>query len=288
MSKKKGIIMIAIGALIFVSGVKAYVSAPEITNKLSNAVFIDDGKILPENEGKLVVVSGKIEAELPLTDSLTGIKLPYFAADREVYKYEYKHNSEENIFEWEKIQKDYTKDDSSKSTQLISDTIFAPSKIGEFNISNELLISVSRPKDFTAYDEDNVKESGLGLFGGDSTHKYYLSAIDSDYLPENKTSTDDKQWIHESAFEGNIKIAYKTISDDDPLIYTFIGIQKGSNLEKSQDLDMSPVYKGTVTAQELVDSNNKGAVGGLCMGAVIALLLVFFGIRNLKGSKVMK
>ena len=84
MSKKIiGIVLIVIGLFTAFLGVKAMNQAPEAAGKLENAVYVADAKIHPENEGKLVVVPGKIEAELPLVDKVNGLKLPTIKATRQ-------------------------------------------------------------------------------------------------------------------------------------------------------------------------------------------------------------
>ena len=84
MGKAKGIIMIAAGAIVLAVGIQTFVSAPERTGQIESAVYIENGQVLPENDGKLVIVSGKLEAELPLEDSVTGVKLPSPVASRNV------------------------------------------------------------------------------------------------------------------------------------------------------------------------------------------------------------
>ena len=84
MGKKKGIIMIAAGAIVLAVGIQLFVSAPERTGQIESAMYLENGQVLPENDGKLVIVSGKLEAELPLEDSVTGIKLPSPVASRNV------------------------------------------------------------------------------------------------------------------------------------------------------------------------------------------------------------
>ena len=71
MKKIIGIILI-IGGLLFASlAIKALVSAPHSYEKIKAAPTIKDGKLTPENEGKLVVVSGTLKPAEQLQDPIS-------------------------------------------------------------------------------------------------------------------------------------------------------------------------------------------------------------------------
>ena len=110
MGKAKGIIMIAAGAIVLAVGIQTFVSAPERTGQIESAVYIENGQVLPENDGKLVIVSGKLEAELPLEDSVTGVKLMSPAATRNVQIYEAKTIDNETTWDWEPVANDYSEE----------------------------------------------------------------------------------------------------------------------------------------------------------------------------------
>ena len=88
MKKIIGVILI-IGGIFFASlAVKALVSSPQSYEKIKAAATIKDGKVIPENEGKLVVVSGTLKPAEQLQDPITGVKLPGVTAKRTVWTYE--------------------------------------------------------------------------------------------------------------------------------------------------------------------------------------------------------
>ena len=76
MKKIIGIILIIGGLLFAALAVKALVTAPQSYEKIRTAATIKDGKVIPENEGKLVVVSGTLKPAEQLQDPITGVKLP--------------------------------------------------------------------------------------------------------------------------------------------------------------------------------------------------------------------
>lgn len=282
MGKAKGITMIAAGAIVLAVGVQIFVSAPEKTEQIESAVYIENGQVLPENEGKLVIVSGKLEAELPLEDSLTGVKIPSPTATRNVQIYEANTIDNETTWDWEPIRNDYSEEGNAgiNTPSLVSSTLVAPTKIGDFNISEKFLVSLLRTENFKDYDYDVLAENGWNLFEGQDGVSY-LS--ESEELPLKLTKEDTISNRHMyGPYEGKIRIFYQTMSSNDPLIYTFVGTQQENDLVQAKDLKITSVYQGVKTAEELAISNKNSSVGGMFLGIVIGILLMFFGVRSLR------
>lgn len=282
MGKAKGIIMIAAGAIVLAVGIQTFVSAPERTGQIESAVYLENGKVLPENNGKIVIVSGKLEAELPLEDSVTGVKLPSPVATRNVQTYESKTIDNETTWDWEPVANDYSEEGNGgiNTPSLVSSTLVAPTKIGDFNISEKLLVSLLRTENFKVYDYDVLTENGWNLFEGQDGVSY-LSESEELPLKIIKEDTTTNKFKYGS-YEGRTRIFYQTMASNDPLIYTFVGTQQGNNLVQAKDLKITSVYQGVKTAEELAISNKNSSVGGLFLGIVIGILLMFFGIRSLR------
>lgn len=282
MGKAKGIVMIAAGAIVLAVGIQTFVSAPERTGQIESAVYIENGQVLPENDGKLVIVSGKLEAELPLEDSLTGVKLMSPAATRNVQVYEGKTIDNETTWDWEPVANDYSEEGNGgiNTPSLVSSTLVAPTKIGDFNISEKLLVSLLRTENFKDYDYDALSENGWNLFEGQDGVSY-LSESEELPLKIAKEDTVANKYKYGS-YEGRTRIFYQTMASNDPLIYTFVGTQQGNDLALAKDLKITSVYQGVKTAEELAISNKNSSVGGLFLGIIIGILLMFFGIRSLR------
>lgn len=88
MKKIISVILVITGILFAALSLKAVFSIPQTDSQIRNAITVTDGKVLSENEGKLVVVSGTLTADEPLADPLTGVKLPGVTAIRTVWTYE--------------------------------------------------------------------------------------------------------------------------------------------------------------------------------------------------------
>ncbi|MGN0276916.1 MAG: hypothetical protein ACI4CZ_06960 [Hominisplanchenecus sp.] len=81
--KKSTIVWFVLAVLVAVSQIVSVENPDEVS--WSDAVFIEDAKVLPENEGKLVAVSGKPVMLEPAADEQIGIS---FASPR-VYRSAY-------------------------------------------------------------------------------------------------------------------------------------------------------------------------------------------------------
>ena len=84
---KKGIIFIVIAVVLAIAGFSSMNTSNQ-TDAISKAVYVEDGKVLPENEGKIVIVPGKAEVTEPFVDTLTGVPIPHIKANRTVEIYE--------------------------------------------------------------------------------------------------------------------------------------------------------------------------------------------------------
>ena len=272
MKKIIGVVLI-IGGLLFASlAIKALVSAPQPYEKIKAAATIKDGKVIPENEGKLVVVSGTLKAAEPLQDPITGVKLPGVTAKRTVWTYKQDTGSgDEKVWDWRPENTDYSeKANFGINAEILTSTMLAaPTVLGEFKVESELLNPLIRNTEFTQYDEQSLN-AGWKVLSGGKESRYCVSK--ESWLPKKTTG------MYSSAGDGAQKISYDIVSPDDPLEYTIIGVQKGDTLIKSEDVDSVTTVKGIMTAEEFAAENKKGVRGGSIFGIVAGILLAIIGV----------
>ena len=275
MKKIIGVILI-IGGILFVSlAVKALVSAPQTYEKIRAAATIEDGKVIPENEGKLVVVSGTLKPAEQLQDPITGVKLPGVTAKRTVWTYERDTNSDdETVWDWKPENTDYSeKANFGINAEILTTTMLAaPTLLGEFKVESKLLNPLIRNTEFKQYDEKSLKD-GWNVLSGGKESRYCVSK--ENWLPKKTTG------MYSTTGYGSQKISYGIVSPDDPLEYTIIGVQKGDTLIKSEDVDSVTTVKGIMTAEEFAEENKKGVRGGSIFGIVTGILLAVIGVRML-------
>ena len=272
MKKIIGVILI-IGGVLFASlAIKALFSAPKSEEQIRAAATIKDGRILPENEGKLVVVSGTLKAAEPLQDPITGVKLPGVTAKRTVWTYKQDTNSDdEQVWDWKPENTDYSeKANFGINAEILTTTMLAaPTLLGEFKVESKLLNPLIRNTEFTQYDEESLKD-GWNVLSGGKESRYCVSK--EHWLPKKSTG------MYSTTGYGAQKISYGIVSPDDPLEYTIIGVQKGDTLIKSEDVDSVTTFKGIMTAEEFAEENKKGVRGGSIFGIVAGILLAIIGV----------
>ena len=272
MKKIIGVILI-IGGLLFASlAVKALVSSPQSYEKIKAAATIKDGKVIPENEGKLVVVSGTLKPAEQLRDPITGVKLPGVTAKRTVWTYERDTNSDdEQVWDWKPENTDYSeKANFGINAEILTTTMLAaPTLLGEFKVESKLLNPLMRTTEFTQYDEESLN-AGWKVLSGGKESRYCVSK--ENWLPKKSTG------MYSTTGYGSQKISYGIVSPDDPLEYTIIGVQKGDTLIKSEDVDSVTTVKGIMTSEEFAEENKKGVRSGSIFGIVIGILLAVIGV----------
>lgn len=272
MKKIIGVILI-IGGLLFASlAVKALVSAPQTYEKIRAAATIKDGRLTPENEGKLVVVSGTLKPAEQLQDPITGVKLPGVTAKRTVWTYKQDTGSgDEKVWDWHPENTDYSeKANFGINAEILTTTMLAaPTLLGEFKVEGKLLNPLIRNTEFTQYDEKSLKD-GWNLLSGGKESRYCVSK--EYHLLKKTTGT------YSSTGDGSQKISYGIVSPDDPLEYTIVGVQKGDTLIKSEDVDSVTTIKGIMTAEEFAEESKKGVRGGSIFGIVTGILLAIIGV----------
>lgn len=275
MKKIIGVILIIGGILFALLAVKALVSAPQSYEKIRAAATIEDGKVTPENEGKLVVVSGTLKPAEQLRDPITGVKLPGVTAKRTVWTYERDTNSDdETVWDWKPEVTDYSeKANFGINAEILTTTMLAaPTLLGEFKVESELLNPLIRNTEFTQYDEQSLN-AGWKVLSGGKESRYCVSKENN--LPK-KT-----KGMYSTTGYGSQKISYGIVSPDDPLEYTIIGVQKGDTLIESEDVDSVTTIKGIMTAQEFAEENKKGVRSGSIFGIIAGILLAVIGVGML-------
>lgn len=271
MKKIIGVILI-IGGIFFASlAVKALVSAPQSYEKIRVAATIKDGKLTPENEGKLVVVSGTLKPAEQLQDPITGVKLPGVTAKRTVWTYKQNAGSgDEKVWDWQPENTDYSeKANFGINAEILTTTMLAaPTLLGEFKVEGKLLNPLIRNTEFTQYDKESLN-AGWNLLSGGKESRYCISK--EHWLPKKSTGT------YSTTGYGSQKVSYGIVSPDDPLEYTIVGVQKEGNLVEADDIDAVTTVKGIMTAEEFAEENKKGVRGGSIFGIIAGILLAVIG-----------
>lgn len=280
-----GIILViaALGTVLL--GIKAGGNASGNQEIIENAVYVADGKVLPENEGKVVIVNGTLEAPLPFVDPETGIELDSIVAYRHVEKARVVLGSENKVDTWSW--------DSTISEDHLggSKKIAAPGvTIGEFEVAEALLQPVSTLGELTEFyigadynlDWYIFEEKGLEYLYSleympwDGDEVYYDT-----YARDHLTSKQKN--------EGTLRVRYDVVEEGADMDYTIIGLQKNGKLEEVKELDLIATVSGHLTPEEMLGHAESSNSTALITAAVIALAFgvpgVVMLIKSFRGDE---
>lgn len=136
---------------------------PEVLDKV---FILNEAKVLPENEGKLVLVSGKLKASEVFKDNTFGIELDTFKVNKIVEMYQYKAGTDEVGYEWN--EKDEKKSIVSGSGGIYRNPEKSMSSInkcdeaylGEFTVSEKLTQRINNNEKVELPEIEGFKRKG--------------------------------------------------------------------------------------------------------------------------------
>jgi len=260
--------------------------APEYKEVLGSAVYLEEPVVLPENEGKMVIIHGKPEMISPAYDEELGITLDSIKAYR--YGEEYKAKA------WEKSRTVYD------WVSCGHKEILGEAALGEFILDDVTLMAFPADSECADFDNAEIRANGYGLsrgktteggmtdrwyviVGGPAGEAYYYSSLEYDidldiprYVREsNKRIADER--------EGTKAYAYKVYSDAVSEEVTIAGIQRGNTLVAHEKL-LGVVNHGILTQKELINTETGYLAGGSIAFLVLGLVMVFLGLRKKKNN----
>ena len=168
-----------VAAIIAVVGYFSMDTSKEL-DAISNAVYVTDGKVLPENEGKLLVVTGEYEIVNPIVDKLTGVELPGVRARRTVERYEKVTETEDGETYYTLEWKNTTLGKDNEFGDAVSSNLVAECKVGDIVIDNTVLKHVAINKRYHDVDSDVTYPYGYNVI----THKDITYATKVDFMPD--------------------------------------------------------------------------------------------------------
>lgn len=275
---KKIIILATVGALIFALGVLILVLLPGQAKLLNEATYISSGKVNKANEGKLVILAGRVEPELPFKDPALDVTIPYFAAYRKMEIFSHILDTDFE-YTWHELAWDPLKEHKGVNLEEFSSSkLIAPIKMGEFNIDPRIfkeIETIDRWRDIT---EDELGDYKLFIHKSKNDEKTYLS--EDEYIPDDIAGYKGCKWQDD---EDKRRYSYEVYMDDEPLDFTVVGVQKGDWLMLDDDLDISYIKKGIHSKEDFtkdnVNSNKSMGLGALAVGGLILANAAYFFIK---------
>ena len=275
MAKKiVGIVLILAALGTALLGMKAGGAAPENKKIIESAVVVADGKVLPENEGKVVMVTGTLEAPLPFVDEETGVVIDTIVAYRYVEKARVVLGDEDEADTW-------TWDATSElggSKKLVAPGV----TIGEFAVSEELMQPVPHLKQREEYSASDLEAGGWNEFRDQGLTYLYQP----DYMPREGDEVHRDTFLKDYATskqknEGTLRVRYNVVEDGTDMDYTIIGLQTNGKLEKVPGMDLIPTVSGHLTKESMLAYAESSSNTSVVTSAVIAAVFGIFGVLML-------
>lgn len=267
------ILVIAALGTVFL-GIKAGGAAPENKKIIESATVVSDGRVLSENEGKVVIVTGTLEAPLPFVDEETGVIIDTIVAHRYVEKarVEFGGDDEKDTWTWGST---ISENDLGGSGKVIAPGV----TMGEFAVADELMQPVPTLKQRDQYSAADLSKGGWNEFRDQGVT--YLYQLDS--MPREDSTVNYDGFLKEYSTskqknEGTLRVRYNVMEDGASLDYTIIGLQKNGKLEKLGELTMIPTISGHLTVEELLEYADSSASSAKTTAFIIAAVLAGFGM----------
>ena len=257
-----GILMI-IGAMILLwwNEGRAVKTAKGLDQGLEEVIQVQEGKALPENNGKLVYVSGKVETTDTLTDELFGIKERVLRLKRNVEMYQWSEYSES------KKRKKIGGGEETTVTYKYK-RIWSPSLINSSNFKT--IEGHQNPGTMPFANYDNIAATAsLGDFNLPNSLKNRLNTfevqsinkLDTIALPNGKIINDGVNsyaYIGQGALGapsvGDIKVDFKTVPMGN---YSIVSKQLGKTFEAfttNTNTSINLIDAGTVSSENMFQS----------------------------------
>ena len=282
MKSKGKIILIVLGIILIALGGKTLMDIPAQKAVLENAVYLDEPVVLPENEGKLVIIHGKPEMTAPAYDEELGITLNTIKAYR--YDEEYKQTSrEKGVFKYGWV---------SRGQKGIA----GEASVGEFALDEKTINGLAADSEYEDFDMAEISAKGYDVGRGktkegawtdrwwvivDGTYYYDSFEYSNDLSIPHITREMDRDIAKER--EGAKAYAYKVYTGMSSEKVTVAGIQQGTSLVADETLG-AIVRNGVFSKEEVLSSNTNSLMGGSIVLILIGAVLGVLGLRKPKAK----
>lgn len=266
MKMSKGKIILIVVVLYFVFFAIKNVNKEKDINKdiLNKVVYVTDGKVDSKNEGKLVLVSGKIEYDklvsfLELDENFGTIKINRKVEDYVKY---YDENDNEYEYKWQERKEPLENKEKDFLNEIVSEEKVSKLNIGEFI----------------------VDDKGLELIPAD---RYYAKQENIGDLIT--TGIDYSRDPHEENLKvGDIKLTYKYYDLDKNPYISILAVQKGNSFEPyvvDKKTEVYQVFVGNINNKEKLTKELNLNVKRTKKGKTLFILMIlgvgiFFIVDN--------
>ena len=224
---------------------------------MKDAVYAENGKVLPSNEGKVVIVPGKpvmLERAVD-TDLNLAFNTPFIKRHLQIYKNV--GSASERKMRWTSLTS------VKRGNKKISDNtnFYGSLKVGDFIIGGTFLANMGTSP-FTNFSESAARRLGFKI-QNDAGNQYLTEAPVKD--------------LGSFTHEGRIRIRYDYVDMKKLGEKTFVGIQKGNQLIFKDDTFTGEAHDGILARDKVLQNSNSNSTAGNIFGYVCCALMIAGG-----------
>ena len=258
-----GIILVIIGAGL---GFLLFMNNDDKTREsmMKDAVYVENGKLLKTNEGRIVIVTGKpvmLEGAVD-TDLNLSFNTPFIYRTLQIYKNV--GSVSEKKMKW--TSTNFVKRGNTKITD--GKSFYGIIKLGDYIIGGTILSNIGTSSSFTNFSESAARRLGFKI----------QNVAGNQYLSEALVGggiNDRGNFL----YEGRIRIHYDYIDMNKVGEKTFVGIQKGNRLiSKDEDeIIYGEVFDGILTRDRVLEKSSRNASQANIFGYICCALMIAGG-----------
>ncbi len=247
------VLLISLGFfLLLIALLGALVSHPADRRIVRSAVVLDEPVILPENEGKTVIIQGKLDGLPHVTDSLFGVTIHAPFAKRLCEEYDYDRSGRHGHWDWE-----------DRKTAFFHQ----PLSVGEFLLTDEIAACIPTPVSLSKAQLGAGLPEGMYIFTEDG-HTYF-SEQDAEGLGYSIVS---------HGREGTLRYSYRLPAEGES--YTILGIQREGKLYLHESIDEASVQTAADGIDGMIADLRGDTVFGVVFCVIVAAPCLFFGFKG--------
>lgn len=276
--KKSTIVWFVLAVLLAASQISGTEDSDEMT--WADAVYVKDAKVLSENEGKFVAVSGNPRMLEPVVDENVGVTLQSPKVYRSV-----------DVLKWDDISKEWKikmLSMGSSDDGYETGTMAGRVALGDFELDRELItrldvtLSDVERDDFSDEDIAHMEDTGFLVRSGGN-----FCYSDAAHQPLDSVSPaieglDKWDYIKHPEWDGGHKVSWDMWFLDSEDEITVVGIQKGNTLTYCK-VNGGVSKDHIVSEDEVSDSADPNLVK--VVAYALALLFVLLGVRSMFKKK---
>ena len=266
----KGKIILLIIVVYFIIFAVINVNKEKDINKkiLDKVIYVTDGKINKKNEGKLVLVTGKVGYDslvsfIELPEDFGTIKI---SREVEDFVKEYNEDTKKYNYDWKERKTPLKNSEDDYLKQIVSEEKTSNITIGEFKLDKK----------------------GIDLI----PTKIYSEAESIGELTTTGIAYERDPW-EEDLKEGDIRLSYKYYDIKKNPYITILAVQKGDSFEPYKIDKKDSVYElyvGKVNTKEKLTKELKTSVKRTIRGKILFIIMIlgigiFFIVDNGKNKR---